>query len=69
MPYDFGQRKDPLATLLEDEPIPLDRRSLPVPAGLAECVHRALAKNPADRFPGAEAMRQALLPYAGDVTA
>jgi serine/threonine-protein kinase len=63
-PHDFNKRKDRLAIILEDAPVPLSRVCPAVPAGLAEVVHRALARDPHDRFADAEAMRQALLPFA-----
>jgi serine/threonine-protein kinase len=63
-PHDFGKRKDRLAVILEDTPVPLAQVCPAAPAGLAEVVHRALAKDPNGRFPDAEAMRQALLPHS-----
>jgi serine/threonine-protein kinase len=65
VPYDFSRPRDRLAVILEDEPVPLARWCPSVPEGLAEAVHRALAKDPAGRFPTAQAMREALLPFAG----
>jgi len=45
-----------------DKPIvPLQRRAPEVPAQIAQAVERALAKDPAQRWPTAEEMRQALL--------
>jgi serine/threonine-protein kinase len=66
--YDFGKRKDRLAVILEDPAVPLTQVCPAVPPALAEVVHRALAKDPADRFPDAEAMRQALLPHSRAAT-
>jgi serine/threonine protein kinase len=63
-PHDFGKRKDRLAVILEDAPVPLAQVCPAVSAGLAEVVSRALAKDPHDRFPDAEAMRLALLPHS-----
>lgn len=64
LPFDFRRKKDHLAIILQDEPIPLAHYCLGIPEGLAALVHRALAKDPRDRFATAEAMRQALRPYA-----
>jgi eukaryotic-like serine/threonine-protein kinase len=61
-PYDFSCA-DPVRVVLESPPVPLAARCPWVPAALAEVVHRALAKEPAQRFAGADAMRQALLPF------
>jgi serine/threonine-protein kinase len=63
-PYDFFSRKDNLAVILEDPPIPLAERRPGVPAGLSAVLLRSLAKDPRDRFASAEDFRQALLPYA-----
>jgi len=63
-PHAFQANKHPLATVLEEDPVPLASRSPRLPAGLAEIVHKALARQPADRYQTAEEMRAALLPYA-----
>jgi serine/threonine-protein kinase len=60
-PHDFNKRKDRLAVILEDAAVPLPRVCPAVSPALADAVHRALAKDPHDRFPDAETMRQALL--------
>jgi serine/threonine-protein kinase len=65
--FDFGGRKDKLAVILEDEPVPLTQVCPWVPAGLAAVVHRALRREPEQRFPDAEAMRQALQPFVEEV--
>jgi hypothetical protein len=45
-----------------DKPvIPLQRRAPEVPAALAQAIERALAKDPAQRWPTAEAMKQAIM--------
>jgi len=52
-----------LAMILLEDPVPLlDRRS-DLPLGLAESIHRALRKDPAERFPDTRGFRQALLPF------
>jgi serine/threonine-protein kinase len=63
LPYEFDRRKDRLAVILEDAPVPLAQSCPAAPAGLVEAVHRALAKDPRERFADAEAMRRALAPY------
>jgi len=62
-PFDFGDRNK-LAVILEDDPIPLNDRAPEVPPKLAQIVHRALAKEPADRFDSARQMFNALKPFA-----
>jgi serine/threonine-protein kinase len=49
-----------LSMILHEGPVPLEARGRDLPAGLAAVVHRALAREPAERFPDAKAMRQAL---------
>ena len=51
---------------LNEEPLPPSRSRRGVPPPLDAVVLRALAKDPADRFPDARAMRAALLDAAGD---
>ena len=62
-PHLYQPDKHPLATVLEDDPVPIVTRVMDLPQGLAEIIHTALARRPEDRFPSAEAMRQALLPF------
>ena len=52
-------------TLL-DQPILIQDRRPDMPDPLCQAVHRALEKEPAARFPDAVALRDALLPFAGD---
>jgi serine/threonine protein kinase len=59
VPFDFSKRNK-LAVVLEDEPIPLEQRVPALPKQLAAIVHRALAKEPDDRFASAAEMREAL---------
>jgi serine/threonine protein kinase len=49
---------------VEGEPVPLRSRRPDVAPGLAQVVHRALRKDPAERYADAQAMRRALLPFA-----
>jgi serine/threonine-protein kinase len=64
-PHTFPIGRDPLLVLMEDPPVPLHERCPAIPEGLCELVHRALARKPADRFPSAAALLDALLPHAG----
>jgi serine/threonine-protein kinase len=50
--------------ILDKDPVPLRQRRKDVPAALATAVHRALAKDPAERFADVLEMREALLPFA-----
>lgn len=62
-PFVFTKGKCKFRAILEDEPIPL-RKSFPqVSESLAKIVHRALAKDPTDRFTSAAEMRHALLHF------
>src|SRR5579859_4435183 len=54
-PFEFG-RRNKLAVVLEDEPVPLAKRVPDIPKELAKIVHRAMAKEPADRFTSAAEM-------------
>jgi serine/threonine-protein kinase len=64
-PHTFPSGRDPLLVLMEDPPVPLHERCPAIPEGLCELVHRALARKPAERFPSAAALLDALLPHAG----
>jgi pSer/pThr/pTyr-binding forkhead associated (FHA) protein len=50
--------------ILTRAPVPLDSRRPDLPDGLGAVVHRAISKEPEDRFPDVEAFRKALKPYA-----
>jgi serine/threonine-protein kinase len=56
--------QDRLLVILNDEAVPIRSRRPEVPEGLARVIHRALAKEPAERFADVRAMRQALLDCA-----
>lgn len=64
LPFDFPAGRDPFVVILEDEPVSLQVRSPDVPAELAAIVHRALAKDPSQRFATADAMWQSLARFA-----
>jgi serine/threonine-protein kinase len=61
LPKDVRQQ---IAVLVTGTPVPIRRRRPGVPAGLAEVIHRALAREPADRFADVSAFSTALLPFA-----
>jgi hypothetical protein len=58
------QFKQWIAMILEEEPVPIRQRREEVPQGLAEVIHRALKKEPRERFADVRALRQALQPFA-----
>jgi serine/threonine-protein kinase len=59
--YDFRPgEKEPLLTIVDGDIIPLERRGVPVPRALAEVIHRALRKDPAERYQSAREMSEAL---------
>ncbi len=61
LPRDVGAA---LVMILTDPPVPLRDRRPELPAGLAAVVHKAMARDPADRYPDATACRAALAPFA-----
>ncbi len=54
---------DLIRKLLEEQPVPIRDRRPEVPEGLAKVLERCLATTPADRYPDAASMRQALRPF------
>ncbi len=54
---------DIIRMLLEEPPVPIQQRRAEVPKGLADVLQKCLARDPADRYPTAGAMRKALRPY------
>jgi eukaryotic-like serine/threonine-protein kinase len=63
--YDFPNSLNrQVLMILQENPVPLKSRRSDIPQGLANIVHRALARNPGDRFSDAQSMRQALLPFS-----
>jgi serine/threonine-protein kinase len=64
-PYDFPDRPEEcFAMILKQDPRPIRRLRPEIPERLAKVIHRALARDPDDRFPDADAMRKALTPWA-----
>lgn len=65
MPHDAPDHSQlMLLKILEHEPVPLRQRRPDIPAELAAIIHRALARDPDQRFADANAMREALRPFA-----
>jgi serine/threonine-protein kinase len=63
--YDFPKGSEQqLLMILQADPVPICTRRGDIPAGLADVIHRALARDPAVRFADVQAMRKALLPFA-----
>jgi serine/threonine-protein kinase len=60
-----GEFQKQLLMILHDDPVPILSRRPDLPEGLAQVLHRALARDPEDRWPDAAAMREALLPFRG----
>ena len=62
--YDFpANLARQLLMILQDEPVPMKSRLASVPDELAAIVHKALARNPSERYPNARAMYEALQPF------
>jgi serine/threonine-protein kinase len=64
--YDLPPR-GPLrfAKILNESPVPILRRRPDLPPPLAAAIHRALARDPARRFPNVSELRKALEPFRG----
>jgi serine/threonine-protein kinase len=60
-PKDLGAQ---LALLVTGEPVPIAARRPDLPPGLAAVIHRALSREPADRFPDVLALRKELTRFA-----
>jgi serine/threonine-protein kinase len=54
-----------LLLILNEDPVPIVKRRKDVPKGMAAAIHRALAREPGDRFPDVNAFREALRPHEG----
>lgn len=55
---------DLITAILHDKPIPVGKHRPDVPAGLATVIHRALAREPGNRFASVGIFRRALTPFA-----
>jgi serine/threonine protein kinase len=65
MVYDFPEEfMDRLRMILTQDPVSILKRRENIPEGLAQVIHQALARDPAQRFLDVVALRQALLPFA-----
>ena len=60
-PRDLGAQ---LSHLVTAAPVLIANRRPDIPAGLAAVIHKALNREPEDRYPGVLEFRQALLPFA-----
>ena len=54
---------DLIRTLLEERPVPIRHRRPDVPAALASVLEKGLARDPAERYPTADALRRAIRPF------
>jgi serine/threonine-protein kinase len=61
--FDLPPMPGGLLTILNKEPVPLCSRRPDLPSALGTVIHKALAKNPADRYSDVAAFRQALVPF------
>lgn len=62
-PYDVLRTGSIFRAILEDPPIPLVQVAPDVPAEVAALIHRAMAKEPGDRFASADEMHRAFYPF------
>ena len=63
--YDFSNKTtEQLMTILLEDPVPILHRRPDLPPGLAEIIHRSLARDPKNRFRDVWTMRAALLEFA-----
>lgn len=63
--YDFATADmQPLLLVLQEEPVPIQKRGVALPTELAEIIHQALAREPKKRYRSAGEFREALLPFA-----
>jgi serine/threonine-protein kinase len=64
--YDLPREAEKrLLMILQDDPVPLASRRAGLPPKLVQAVHRALARDPADRFADVQALRRALARAGG----
>jgi serine/threonine-protein kinase len=60
LPKEFQKQ---ILLLLQEDPVPIRARRPDLPAGLADVIHRSLARNPESRFADVGALRQGLLAF------
>ena len=64
-PYTFpGNVQDCLFMILQEDAIPIRRARPEIPDGLAAAIHRALSREPDDRYAGVSSMLEAIAPWA-----
>jgi serine/threonine-protein kinase len=62
--YDLTRNiQDQILMVLQQKPIPIQSRRQDIPKALADVIHRAMARELADRFPDVKTMRQALVKF------
>jgi serine/threonine-protein kinase len=63
-PYDLPRQvQHQILLVLQNPPVPIQTRRKDIPKPLADVIHRALLREPGERFGDVGAMRLALLPY------
>lgn len=63
--YDFPKEvRKQLLMILSEPIVPIERRRSDLPAGLVQAIHRALAREPEDRFPNVADFRREIGRYA-----
>ena len=60
LPEELGQQ---IRTVLEADPIPIEQRCTDIAKPLSQAIHKALSRDPADRFPSCADFGAALLPF------
>ena len=63
-PYDAAKNvQDFFKRILQEEPVRIEKRRAEIPKELADVIHRALAREPGQRFADVLEMRRALAPF------
>lgn len=60
LPLNFTADRDPMEVVLHDDAVPLRRRDPAIPEPVAKVIDRSLATDPAQRYPSAAEMKDAL---------
>lgn len=63
-PFERSSAQEMLKKIVQEDAVPLSRRRPDLPQTLVDIIHRALARDPADRFASARQMGKALLPFS-----
>jgi serine/threonine-protein kinase len=61
LPEEVGAQ---LALIVSTDPVPITQRKADIPADLAAVIHKALSREPEDRYPDVLSFRQALKQFA-----